>query len=197
MNRSRVLALGSVLALGGLAAPTMAQAPGADGDALQAQSRMLATEFGTRLRTALAEALESAGPAAAINVCKELAPQIAAELSRRSGAKISRTSLRVRNAANAAEPWQIEVLEDFEGRAAASETIASLEHFAELDAAGVRARFMRAIGTEGTCLLCHGAALAPAVADVLAAEYPHDRATGYALGDVRGAFSIVWPATSW
>jgi len=30
---------------------------------------------------------------------------------------------------------------------------------------------------------------------MLQEEYPFDRATGYTLGKLRGAFSIVWPMT--
>ena len=35
---------------------------------------------------------------------------------------------------------------------------------------------------------------AKAKVELLDREYPHDRARGYAAGDIRGAFSVVWPA---
>jgi hypothetical protein len=45
---------------------------------------------------------------------------------------------------------------------------------------------------EVTCLVCHGEAEAQpaALREALASAYPHDRATGYAVGDLRGAFSL-------
>ena len=51
------------------------------------------------------------------------------------------------------------------------------------------ARVLQPIVIAEPCLACHGAAetIAPAVTEVLAARYPNDRATGYALGDMRGA----------
>ena len=51
---------------------------------------------------------------------------------------------------------------------------------------------MRPIVLAPQCLGCHGkvAELAPGVAAVLAQRYPGDLATGYAAGDLRGAFSV-------
>jgi hypothetical protein len=54
-------------------------------------------------------------------------------------------------------------------------------------------RYLRAISTGPLCLACHGRELAPQVRDVIDELYPHDRARGYAPGEVRGAFSVVWP----
>ena len=46
------------------------------------------------------------------------------------------------------------------------------------------------------CLQCHGKVddLAPEVRDVLAKNYPQDRATGFAAGDLRGWFWVEVPA---
>jgi hypothetical protein len=48
------------------------------------------------------------------------------------------------------------------------------------------------------CLTCHGekARIPPAVEAVIAQEYPGDRATGFAEGDVRGAVSVRVPLAS-
>jgi hypothetical protein len=50
------------------------------------------------------------------------------------------------------------------------------------------ARYTRPILAGGVCLVCHGATISDEVEAALAEHYPHDRATGYAEGDVRGAF---------
>jgi hypothetical protein len=59
------------------------------------ESRAVTEEFGNRLRSALQPAMAEGGPVAAIEVCKEIAPQIASELSRRTGAQVSRPRLRI------------------------------------------------------------------------------------------------------
>lgn len=154
-------------------------------DPLLIESRAITEEFGNRLRSALQAAMAAGGPVGAIDVCKEVAPQIASELSRRSGAQVARTSLRVRNPRNLPTEWQAEVLYRFDAGGAADE-------FFERRKDG-EARYMKAIPTGGLCVACHGATIPDDVRSILAEHYPHDRAVGYQPGDIRGAFSIVWP----
>ncbi|MGB5333089.1 MAG: DUF3365 domain-containing protein [Woeseiaceae bacterium] len=157
------------------------------------ESRALVQSFGAALQSELKKGLAEGGPVSAISVCKDRAPQIASDLSRRSGAKVRRTSLRFRNPANAPEPWEKRVLLEFERQANVAEAATALEHF-DQDADGT-IRYMAAIKTAPVCLACHGAPLAADLDDILDADYPHDRARGYALGDVRGAFSVTWPSS--
>ncbi len=162
----------------------------ADEMSLEARSGQISDAFGKRLKTELQAAMSQGGPANAVDVCKEQAPRIAAALSRESGAKVRRTSLRFRNPGNAPEPWEAQVLRDFDN----ADNPDELTYF-EASEDGV-ARYMRAIPTAPLCLACHGEQLDPSVAEMLAREYPHDRATGYRAGEIRGAFSISWPATT-
>lgn len=159
-----------------------------DEDPRLAQSRNIAVEFGDTLRAALQSAVADGGPVHAVGVCSEVAPGIASELSRRYGAAVSRTSLRLRNSANLPSAWQEGVLRDFDedGNAATAE-------FFERREDG-RFRYMRAIPTGGLCLACHGDSIAAEIEAVLERDYPHDRARGYSAGDIRGAFVVEWPA---
>ena len=152
------------------------------------EARDIAARFTAQLKSELTTAISDGGPELAISVCKDSAPRIAVELSRASGATVSRTSLRLRNSANAPEPWQEEILRRFDS-ARASGDQGSLEYFAT---AGNSRRYMKAIPTGGVCLACHGMELSPAVEAALAEHYPADRARGYQAGDIRGAISIVW-----
>jgi len=161
----------------------------ASDDQLLNESRSLAQSFGSQLQSALKAAMASGGPVAALSVCKDEAPLIASRLARESGASVSRTSRRYRNPGNAPEPWERAVLESFDS--AVQEQQSPPEHL-ERDANG--ARYMRAIKTQPVCLACHGSDLSADVQAALAEHYPHDHARGYALGDLRGAFSITWPA---
>ncbi|NNF41121.1 MAG: DUF3365 domain-containing protein [Woeseiaceae bacterium] len=178
------------IVIGTVAAALLLAAPGVADSTRLAASRELAQAFGASLKQELQEALEQGGAAAAVQVCKDRAPQIASELSRQSGAKVRRTSLRFRNPANAPEPWETAVLDAFDRDAAYADG-EPLEYFQE-DSFG-SARYMAAIRTGPVCLVCHGAAVADTLDERLAIDYPHDRARGYALGDVRGAFSVTWP----
>lgn len=158
------------------------------------QSRAVTSEFAGKLQSALKGALQEGGVTAAIATCRDLAPQIASELSRSTGASIGRTSRRYRNPLNAPEPWQTTVLASFdEQMRAAPEALpeGSPEYFA---ASEDGARFMKAIPLAPLCATCHGENLAAEVARALAIDYPHDLATGYQIGALRGAFSVFWPA---
>ncbi len=160
-------------------------------DARIETSRTITAEFASRLQNALLSAMGEGGPAAAIAVCQELAPQIASELSRTSGAKVQRTSLKFRNAANAPELWQSDVLQEFDRDAAQAGQPGGLESVTVAGDGGLR--YMKAIPTGELCLTCHGSAVPAEVEAALDEHYPHDLARGYALGDVRGAFSVMWP----
>ncbi|MFT6919058.1 MAG: hypothetical protein ACJA2G_001693 [Cognaticolwellia sp.] len=51
-------------------------------------------------------------------------------------------------------------------------------------------RYMKAIPTGGLCLACHGSKLADDVSSKVNELYPNDQATGFKLGDIRGAFTL-------
>jgi hypothetical protein len=47
------------------------------------------------------------------------------------------------------------------------------------------------------CLQCHGTPekdIAPATLEAIQKHYPKDQATGYQLGDLRGLWSVTFPA---
>ena len=73
---------------------------------------------------------------------------------------------------------------------AAGESAAQLAYSAKV---GSNYRYMQAQGVEPVCLMCHGETLSQPVIDTLADYYPDDIATGYSLGQVRGAISLVRP----
>ena len=155
-------------------------------------SRKLAQDFGQQLQAALSQALSNGTPEQAIAVCRDEAPRIASQLARQSGAKIHRTSRRFRNPMNAPEPWEEEVLSHF-FQAAAEETDKRIEFF---ESNGNTVRYMQAIRIGGVCIVCHGQTLTSPIQNLLHSEYPYDRARDYELNDLRGAFSITWPATN-
>lgn len=170
----------------------------ADGDELPRDpidaSRAVVKDFADRLRSELEHALQASGPVGALQVCKTVAPAIAAERSQATGWEVARTGLRVRNPANAPDLWEAKVLAAFEDRKATGEDPAAMEHW-ETTADGDRRRFryMKAIPTAEMCLACHGREIAPEVRAKLAQLYPSDQARGFEPGDIRGAFTIAQP----
>ena len=85
---------------------------------------------------------------------------------------------------------------EFDRRVAAGEKAEILEYSETIDEPrGRYFRYMKALPVQPLCLTCHGAAenIPENVEARLAIEYPHDRATGYALGQVRGAVTIKQP----
>jgi len=160
------------------------------------QSRELALQLGTELKGELGRAIEQGGPVAAIDVCQKRAPEIAARLSGQSGATVSRTALRVRNPANVPDELQRAVLGQFAAELASGRVQGPQEAAFEINHGGrIERRYMRAIPTDALCLTCHGENLSPGLAAAIAGRYPGDQATGFKQGELRGAFSVVWPAS--
>lgn len=159
-----------------------------------AACRGVAMEFMSALKAELMKAMKAGGPAHAIHVCKGIAPEIAAHKSMETGWRVARTSLKVRNPANAPDAWERKVLESFEARRAQGENVKDLEHGEIVVENGKRSfRYMKAIQARGICLRCHGTNIDRSVADALQKFYPHDQASGFKLGDIRGAFTITQP----
>ncbi|MFC1690106.1 DUF3365 domain-containing protein [Pseudomonadota bacterium] len=148
--------------------------------------------FAQSLKTELVAAMQSGGPVNAIDVCHSRADMIAEEISRDRGMQLSRVSTRNRNPENAAEDWQLAVLETFGERQQAGESVKTLTWSETAETStGLEFRFMKAIPTGGLCLNCHGTELSPEVASKLAELYPQDRAVGYRTGEIRGAFVVT------
>jgi len=165
----------------------------ASSDALAAEARAIAAQFSEKLKSQLLGAIKAEGPVKAIEVCKVAAPAIASEAST-GGWSVGRTSLKLRNPKNAPDEWEKQTLEFFEAEKAKGADASKLERSEVAAKNGVRKfRFMKAIPTAEFCLTCHGREVKEPVKAKLAELYPNDQATGFSLGDVRGAFTLSKP----
>jgi hypothetical protein len=162
-----------------------------------AAARRTAAELAQRLGIVLKKELAEKGPVDAISVCRDTAPALAGEVSRKTGGRVSRVSLKTRNPLlGQPDPWEQQVLFEFEKRLASGEKPEGLEKAERVEEPGGRYfRYMKALPVQPLCLTCHGTAetIPDAVKSKLASEYPHDNATGYSLGQIRGAISIKQP----
>ena len=132
----------------------------------------------------LSAAMREGGPVNAIGVCAERAPAIAETVSAERGVKIGRTAHRTRNPDNTPPIWAELILDDLP-----TQPVYLADRSGRLGA-------ILPIMTASACTQCHGEAdaLAPGVAGALAERDPHDRATGFAEGDLRGWFWVEVPA---
>ncbi len=157
------------------------------------EARGVSTAVPPKLLAVLQAEIAKSGPEGAIAVCQVQAPALARAASEQTGWSVKRVSLRNRNPKAVPDAWERAALEDFDRRAAAHEPAAKLERYEAVQEDGKTVwRYMRALPTGELCLACHGPVeqLSPAVKAKLAALYPDDRATGYRVGDIRGAMTL-------
>lgn len=188
--RGLALVLGAAAGPGGRAAEEMPRA------ALD-EARKATTELVAGTRGELLKAIEASGPLRAIVVCRYTVPEIASAVSRKYGARVTRISLTPRNPALGwGDAWEQKVMMDFDARVERGEKAESLEH-AEVtsEPSGRFLRYMKALPMASACLHCHGPVeqISESIRQQLAHDYPHDRATGVALGKVRGAVTYKKP----
>lgn len=164
----------------------MPTAQAADLEALKGEAMGVMKGFGGELKAALGAGMGAGGPVVAIGACNDKAPGIA-KTNSANGWTVGRTSLKLRNAGNEPDAWELKTLNEFEARKAAGENPGKI---AKAEVVDGEFRFMKAIPTAGLCLHCHGAELKPEVAAKLDEMYPSDKARGFNVGDIRGAFTL-------
>ncbi len=161
------------------------------------EARKASAELVTSVRGELIKAVEASGPLRAIVVCKYTVPEIASAVSRKYGARITRVSLAPRNPSLGwGDAWEQKVLMAFEERVAKGEKAEGLEQYEVVaEPSGRFLRYMRALPQLPVCMNCHGPAeqISESIRSQLQHDYPHDKATGTALGKVRGAVTFKKP----
>jgi len=169
-----------------------AQSQAADTDQLTQKSREAIKLLSDELKTTLQSSMKAKGPLEAIEVCRVDAPRIADNVSKQSGMSVGRTALRYRNQENKPDAWEKSVLEQFEQRKIKGEELSTVD-FSELTETGGKKvfRYMKAIPTVEVCLTCHGSKISEPLAAKITSLYPEDNATGFSIGDIRGAFTVI------
>lgn len=177
--------------------PTTAQsaapAPVADLETRLEVARSAVKKHSTRLKADLAQALKDNGPKGAIGACVSIGPEIDALVSEEHQVEIGRTSTRVRNTENAPDDWELAGLETFAKQIAAGGDPHKLEVYEiTVTTEGQRLfRYMKPIMMQEMCLTCHGSNLPQDLKSEIAKSYPDDKAVGFNLNELRGAFTLV------
>jgi hypothetical protein len=158
-----------------------------------AEARQLAAELPHALLGRLQEQIAQGGPEGAVSACQVMAPKMARDASERTGWAIRRVSLKPRNPRAEPDEWERAALLDFDRRAAAGQDPKTLEHHEVLMAGASRElRYIKALPVQPMCLACHGdpSGFGEGLAARLREVYPQDRATGYRVGEIRGAITL-------
>ncbi|WP_178087653.1 Tll0287-like domain-containing protein [Methylacidimicrobium cyclopophantes] len=162
-------------------------------DRVRAIAQPVAQALLRTIREELTHALATGGPAEAVSVCRIQAPLLTKEVRERAQPAgtiflLKRTSDRVRNPSDAADPVERQALQIYLEAASRHEPLPP--DLLQKVVAGGRTtyRYYQPIRVTALCLTCHGdpATLPPDVKAKLREQYPQDQAVGYKDGDFRG-----------
>ena len=153
-------------------------------------------EVFAKLSGALGEAIGKSGPAGALSVCSEKAPQIAKEIAAANGVTLRRATHKPRNPKNAADEIEKAALAAFMAALAKKEAPTPQ---VITNADGSQTFFAPIVLGNPLCLQCHGTPekdIVPETLAVIQKLYPEDQATGFELGDLRGLWRVTFPVKS-
>jgi hypothetical protein len=153
---------------------------------------LVASSTRKTLSSELKQALAVGGVENAISYCNLNAMPLVDSLSDAYGADIRRVSLKTRNPADDPSELERELLEAYQYQW--KDSISLKANVQQID--GERYLFTEAILVDNAlCLTCHGKpdnGMLQETSDFIKTKYPEDQATGYALGDLRGMWSITF-----
>ncbi|GAA5481941.1 Tll0287-like domain-containing protein [Haloferula sargassicola] len=187
--RWRALAV-PLLIISGCDPPSEKPAPVTDQEVAAARETAQAA-FG-RLSGALSEAMAEGGPGSAIALCSTQAVEIAREVGQAHGMDVIRLSDRPRNPDQGASGDDATAMEAFRADIAGGRPPKPSATRAGDGSAVVRIPILL---SNPLCLKCHGDPdqMDPEIKDRLRDVYPDDKATGYALNELRGMWRVTIP----
>ncbi len=166
-----------------------------EAEAVAEQAEPVASALMATLSGRLQAAIREQGTAGALEFCNVQALPLTEQVSQEHGMAVTRTSLRLRNPANAPDDVDAEALAWFQDRLATGEPPPAMH----VRAVGDRSyRYYRPLLTAGQCLQCHGPreSMADDVLQALDEQYPEDEAVGYTEGEWRGLLRVSVPETA-
>ncbi len=164
-------------------------------DAVLLKGRTAAAALNETLGTRMTRSLRDSGPEAAMSVCAWQARALADEVGQKEGVTVRRTSLKLRNPANAPDAYEKDLLALLAARAREGDLPEeSLDERRENGRTVYR--YAKPLVAGPLCITCHGrdGEIPGEVRKMLESRYPEDAATGYAAGELLGIVSVVIPA---
>lgn len=171
-------------------APLEATTAVPEGDDALVTARQTADGLGRELMGLMLTKLRDEGAGGAIAFCADSAQARTAALAS-EGIVVRRVTMKPRNLANAPDAYEEALLLALANRHDAGTLPADTAAYVG-SGANRELRYLRPIRVQQQCLTCHGdpSGFPAEVRRTLAERYPDDRATGYAVGDLRGAISV-------
>jgi hypothetical protein len=164
-----------------------------DPEDYKSELRTHAKEFMTELKTVLQKNMKEGGPLQAVSVCSDTAQLLTQKYAENNNLTVKRVSIKNRNPNNTPNDFEESVLTDFESMFASGKLSQDTEVIQQITENDVEViKYMKPIFVDAPCLLCHGqqSEILPQAAEIIKNNYPYDKATGYKIGDLRGAISI-------
>lgn len=152
-----------------------------------------AKEFMGSLKSILVKEMQTNGIVKAVSVCSDTAQLLTNNYGLSKGIYIKRVSFKNRNKNDAPNEVESAALKSFEELNTKGELTETTEYFTTIEENGIKQIvYLKPILIQAPCLSCHGPLdqISEGVKVILHSKYPDDRATGYNLGDLRGAVSI-------
>ena len=140
----------------------------------------------------LKKEMKAGGPIQAASFCTTKAYELTASVDKKYGNDISvkRISLKERNPANKAIGDERQILEAMD--AMNKSGVILPEYFVERVNKDTYKYYRPLSINKQVCLKCHGdVGSNPKLSNYLSKTYPHDKATGYTFGDLRGAVVVT------
>lgn len=157
------------------------------------QGQAIVAETFSLLSSNLQSAMSSGGVSNALPFCSVAAVPLTASLAGRHGVAVRRLTHKPRNPANRANAVESIILDHF--RKSNAETNPPLPVVTNLNATTL-SYFAPIVLNNELCLRCHGEAgvdIMPEDLAIIQRLYPQDQATGFRLGDLRGAWRVDIP----
>ena len=137
------------------------------------------------------KAMKSGGPANAVTFCSQKAQDIVTKTNSELGKNvtISRITLKPRNEKHLAKGDEAKILSSLQ---TLKENGVQLPKILVQKVDDKHTRVYKPIIVKAKCLICHGTEdkLHPKAKEAIKTKYPNDKATGYKVGDLRGAFVV-------
>lgn len=159
-----------------------------------AEARQTADGLMQSVRGVLFEMVKDGKFAKASEACSTMAQEMTKNYAESKGIKVYRVSLKYRNVLNRPDKLEKRQLKQFDKQVAENKTVT--EYYEVVKSGNKRELlYMKPVVVQEMCLKCHGSeSQIPAdVKKILTANYPKDKATGYKIGDVRGAVTVRIP----
>ena len=150
------------------------------------QGKLIVEDAQATFKSNLMNAMKESGPVGALGFCNQEASTIAATLSEKHKVVVRRVSSKNRNPENAPSNNEINVLNRFQ-KNIDNGTSGSL-----VTSTGDVTSYYQPIMVGAPCITCHGKKdeMVPELVAVIDSLYPNDKATGYAIGELRGTWVV-------